>query len=90
MIDPVKRPSHYIRGGLECIDVIKAVVQGLDPFEAYCIGNVIKYCWRWKQKNGLEDIQKAKQYLEFLEEYLGVGYDAAHKREIHQDQGNRT
>lgn len=70
MIDSIKRPSHYIRGGLECIDVIKVVVQGLDPFEAYCIGNVIKYIWRWKQKNGLEDIQKAKRYLEFLEKYL--------------------
>jgi len=70
MNDPIKRPSHYIRDGLECIDVIKAIVQDLDPFEAYCIGNVIKYSWRWKQKNGVEDLRKAKQYLGFLEWYL--------------------
>lgn len=70
MSDPIKHPPHYIRGGMECINVIEAVVQGLDPFEAYCIGNVIKYSWRWKQKNGIEDIRKAKQYLEFLEKYL--------------------
>lgn len=69
--DAVKHPSHYIRNGLECIDAIKAAVEGLNGFEGYCIGNVIKYSWRWKEKNGVEDIRKAKQYLEFLELYLG-------------------
>jgi len=65
--DPVHHPSHYIRGGLECIDAIKAAVEGLNGFEGYCIGNVIKYVWRWKQKNGVEDLRKAKQYIEFLD-----------------------
>lgn len=71
--DNVHQPSHYIRNGLECIDAIKAAVEGLDGFEGYCIGNVVKYAWRWKQKNGLEDVRKAKRYLEILEEYRQGG-----------------
>jgi len=70
--DNIRHPHHYIRNGIECIDAIKAAVQGLDGFEAYCIGNVIKYSWRWKWKNGVEDLRKAEQYLEFLKEYLGA------------------
>lgn len=32
----------------------------------YFEGNVIKYVTRWKNKNGIEDLQKAKHYLEML------------------------
>lgn len=32
----------------------------------FCEGNIIKYVTRWKDKNGLEDLKKAKHYLEFL------------------------
>lgn len=64
--DSVKHPYHYLRGGMECIDVIKAAVRYLKPFEAYCVGNIIKYVWRYSEKNGSEDLRKAKQYLEWL------------------------
>ncbi|MEV2910766.1 DUF3310 domain-containing protein [Paenibacillus larvae] len=59
-------PSYYVKNGLGCLDVIKAMTQGLDPLEAFCIGNVTKYTWRWKDKNGVEDLKKARQYLDFL------------------------
>ena len=39
-----------------------AYSQGLDFFE----GNVIKYVTRWRHKNGIEDLYKAKQYLDRL------------------------
>ena len=64
--DNVNHPSHYTQGGIECIDAIKAAVIGLVGIEAVCTANVIKYLWRWKFKNGLEDLKKAKWYLDYL------------------------
>ncbi|MCM3746555.1 DUF3310 domain-containing protein [Paenibacillus pasadenensis] len=56
-------PNHYKRGGLETIEVIQAFTANLPPFEAYLIGNVIKYTCRYKEKNGSEDLKKAATYL---------------------------
>ena len=64
--DNVNHPSHYTQGGVECIDAIKAATVGLTGIEAVCAGNAIKYMWRWKFKNGAEDIRKAMWYLEKL------------------------
>ena len=50
-------PAYY-KGKIECIDVIEQLNA------SFCIGNVIKYVWRWKGKNGIEDLRKAKWYLE--------------------------
>jgi len=60
------RPDYYNRGGVECIDAIKAATQGLDGYEGYLVGCAIKYLWRWKQKNGIEDLHKAEQCIERL------------------------
>jgi hypothetical protein len=51
MVDKVNHPAHY-QGKVECIDV--------------CTANAIKYLWRWKRKNGIEDLQKAHWYIEKL------------------------
>ena len=64
--DNVNHPSHYTQGGIECIDAIKAATVGLTGVEAVCTGNAVKYMWRWKFKNGAEDIRKAMWYLEKL------------------------
>lgn len=64
--DNVNHPSHYTQGGIECIDAIKAATVGLTGIEAVCTGNAVKYMWRWKFKNGAEDIRKAMWYLEKL------------------------
>ena len=66
MGDNVNHPDHYCKGGIECKDAIKAAVTGLEGFEAVCVGNAIKYLWRWKYKNGAEDLRKAKKYLDML------------------------
>ena len=62
--DMVNSPSHYTQGSIECIDAIAQVVKDLDGMEAMCTGNAIKYLWRWKHKNGVEDLKKAKWYLQ--------------------------
>ena len=65
--DNVNSPAHYCKGGLECIEVIKAQLTH-EQRVGYLYGNIIKYMWRWPDKNGLEDLQKAAKYLEWLQE----------------------
>lgn len=65
--ETVNHPSHYqSKAGLEVIDIIKAFTADLEGEEAFCTGNVIKYICRWKSKNGVEDLKKAKWYLDRL------------------------
>lgn len=52
--------SHYKNKGIQPIEYIMS--NGL----GFCEGNVIKYVSRWRDKNGLDDLLKAKHYLEFL------------------------
>jgi hypothetical protein len=61
--DPVN-PSHYKQGSIECIEAIKAAL-GVG-FIAYLWGNILKYLWRWPKKNGIEDLKKARWYLDRL------------------------
>jgi hypothetical protein len=60
--DPVTKPAHYQRAGIETIDYIRATLDG-PGFEAYCIGNVLKYVSRYREKGGIEDLRKAQVYL---------------------------
>lgn len=66
MNDMVNNPPHYKQGEIECIDAIKAATSGLGGFEGYLAGNCLKYLWRWKHKNGIEDLKKARWYLDRL------------------------
>lgn len=62
----VNHPSHYNQGGMEVWDVIKAFTSDLNGTEAFYAGNVIKYVLRWNHKNGIEDLEKAKVYIDKL------------------------
>lgn len=64
--DNINQPSHYTAGKVECIDAIEAATTGLEGIEAVCTGNAIKYLYRWKLKNGMEDLKKARWYLDRL------------------------
>lgn len=64
--DVVNHPSHYTNGKVECIDAIESASVGKTGIEAVCVANVIKYLWRYEDKNGLEDIKKAQWYLNKL------------------------
>lgn len=64
--DAVNHPSHYCRDGIECIDVIKATTKGMNAFTAFCQGNAIKYLFRWQYKNGVQDLKKARWYIDKL------------------------
>ena len=62
----INHPKHYQSHNivcecgkiLECLDIVKEL-----PFIE---GNIIKYIWRWKNKNCLEDLSKAQFYLTML------------------------
>lgn len=61
MAEKVNHPAHY-GGAIECIDAIAVATHDLSGEEAFNTGNAIKYLWRWKKKNGIEDIKKAIWY----------------------------
>lgn len=69
MNDAVNHPVHYeLSNGLEAIDVIEAVIADdmMNPIEGFLTGQVLKYMCRWKRKNGLQDLHKARWYLNRL------------------------
>lgn len=56
--EAVNHPDHYQSDKMEVIDVIEAFNLG------FCLGNVIKYVLRATRKNGIEDLKKARWYLD--------------------------
>lgn len=71
--DPLTEPKHYHKGGIDVIGFL------LDHFpkegnytvaEAFFIGNIIKYVCRYKDKNGMEDLLKAQDYINRLIEVV--------------------
>lgn len=72
--DNVNSPVHYNQAGIECIDAIEAALD--EGFEYYLQGNVMKYLWRYRYKNGAEDLKKAEWYnkklIELKEKNNGV------------------
>ena len=72
-VDMVNHPSHYTQGGIECIDCIKSATVGKVGIEAFCVGNAIKYLFRYEEKNGIEDVKKARWYIDRLIKELENG-----------------
>ena len=65
VVDMVNSPPHYNQTGIECIHAISAATD--KGFKYYLQGNVMKYLWRFDYKDKpLEDLQKAKWYLDRL------------------------
>ena len=61
--DKVNHPTHYTYGNIEIIDFIEQVTKDYKPELAFAIGNAIKYISRANRKNGKEDLDKARWYL---------------------------
>ena len=72
--DSVNAPDHYCHGGIECKDCIKAALG--DNYIGFLIGTVIKYTYRYRHKNGIEDLKKAQVYLGWaIDELAGESDD---------------
>jgi len=62
--DPVNSPAHYRVAEIEAIDYISGQLGS--GVKNYLEGNILKYMHRWRYKNGVEDLRKAKWYLDKL------------------------
>ena len=62
--DAVNHPSHYV-GQIEVIDFIRDKLTE-EGFTEYCCGNVLKYISRWRKKDGVQDLKKARVYLDWM------------------------
>lgn len=66
MSDNVHNPKHYQgRNGLEAIDVHRNFMSD-EQLTGYHLGNLIKYVLRYRRKNGIEDLEKAKVHMDWL------------------------
>jgi len=72
-LDMVNSPAHYNKSGIETINIIESVTD--DGFESYLQGNILKYLCRYKYKNGVEDLEKARWYLNRLIRTIGENKD---------------
>jgi hypothetical protein len=70
VLDPVDKAAHYNQGDVECIDALKAC-SSTEEYEGFCKLTAMSYLWREKHKGGLQDLKKAKWYLEKLIESRG-------------------
>jgi len=72
----VHSPAHYNQGQIECIDAIEAMLS-VEEYIGYLRGNSMKYRWRFRYKNGFEDLNKAQWYekrlVKFMEDHDVLG-----------------
>lgn len=60
--DIVNQPNHYTQGKMQCWDAIEGML-GDHAVHAYR-ANVLKYVWRYQDKGGVVDLEKARVYLD--------------------------
>ena len=69
--DMVNHPNHYTYKSKECKDIIEVMAEGLEGSQAYYIGAIIKYLYRFPKKNNpIQDLEKAKTYIDMIIEEL--------------------
>lgn len=78
MGDNVNHPNHYQNiAGVEAIDILNDIVKDLPGKQAAMLWNAMKYLLRFQKKNGLEDLKKARNYLQYLIDDIESTQDAA-------------
>jgi len=60
------KPSYYVNQGKDLFDHFETGVLSGVQFVGFMVGNIIKYVVRYQGKNGLEDLYKARTYLDRL------------------------
>ena len=85
MNDNVNKPSHYIGTyGLEVNDVTKNFIKGKTEMEAHRWCTTVEYLLRYKEKNGLEDLKKARKNLDWPRSYLVVQFLKSAQKQVFQ------
>jgi hypothetical protein len=79
----VKNQQHYTAQAVQAIEYME-ITMTPEQYEGYLLGNVIKYVSRYRGKNGLEDLRKAKVYMGWLVDHVAdTGKDG-------NDSGNNS
>lgn len=69
--DMVNHPDHYTYKSTECKNIISVMTEGLEGEEAYYMGAIVKYLYRYPKKGKpLEDLNKAKTYIDMIIEKM--------------------
>ena len=66
MSEVINHPDHYNTESFECIDVMEEVF-GKESVKNFCKLNAFKYLWRADEKDGMDDLRKARWYLERIQ-----------------------
>lgn len=62
--DPVTKPSHYAgHTGIDCKAAMESML-GTDAYVSHMQACAFKYIWRWRDKNGIEDLKKARECID--------------------------
>ena len=90
----IEKRDYYNRGKIEAIDAIESACTGLDGYEGFLTGTVLKYLFRWRWKGtAVADLQKADYYLTRLieeEKRLGVAEEHAAAIPPHFEQDRQA
>ncbi|QFG05739.1 hypothetical protein 035JT001_72 [Bacillus phage 035JT001] len=79
--DLVNKPSHYHKGDIDVIQALQAQMTK-EEYEGFMKGNVTKYIFRELWKGGVEDLKKARFYLDrLIESKEGIKYVPEHQKE---------
>jgi len=62
--------DHYVNMGVQPWDAMESWLTP-EQFQGFLQGNAIKYLARWQSKGGVEDLRKARHYLDKLIEEVG-------------------
>lgn len=65
MTDVINHPNHYHKGGIDVIGFAEMKLPK-EQLIGFCRINVLKYVTRYDLKNGVEDLKKARNYLDKL------------------------
>ena len=79
-MNTVNHPRHYSGTKVECIDAIESAIK--NGIEGFYVGQIIKYIWRFDQKNEIEDLEKARWYLNRLIKIKNKTYAKNTKEEM--------
>lgn len=80
MGNKVNHPDHYQNiAGVEAIDILNDVVKDLPGKQAAMLWNTMKYLFRFQKKNGVEDLKKAQNYLQYLIDDIASTQDTGNK-----------
>jgi len=82
--DNIKEPQHYTKWKIQ---PVQFMIENEIP---YAEGNVIKYVMRWRYKGGLEDLHKAKEYINILIEREIACQEVMDSSQILEDKVNKN